>query len=246
MRALNDFIYRSIEQRRAQPEVWQTGSDLLSILLRAAESGEQLGELEVRDEMMSVYFAGHETTAQAMTWTWYALSEHPEVLRRVENEVAEVLSGRTPTLEDVAQLTYTRQVVEESLRLYPPVFAFARDALEDDAISGYRVPKGAMVIVSPYVTHRHPEFWPDPERFDPNRFEESQVKARPKFAYFPFAGGHHVCIGNNFALLEQVLVLASVCQRYRLRHAPGHKVEIRPMITLRSRYGMLMHLEPRT
>lgn len=247
LRTLDTFLYGIIERRERQPDVYQQATDLLSILLRARDgaSGERMTRQQVRDEVMSVYFAGHETTAQALTWTWYLLSQHPEAETRLHAELDAVLGGRLPTLGDLHHLDYTRMVIEESMRLFPPVYAFARDAVTDDEIGGYHIPRGAMIILSPYVTHHHPQFWDAPERFEPERFTPERAKARHRLAYFPFASGPHTCIGNNFAMLEATLVLAMVAQRYRLRLVPNHPVEIASMITLRPRHGMRMTLEAR-
>jgi cytochrome P450 len=189
---------------------------------------------------MTFLLAGHETTAVALTWTWYLLARHPEVAERLREEVAGAIGTRTPTIEDVPRLGYARRVVEEAMRLYPPVWGFMRQAIEPDEVGGYRVPKRAVVTISPYVTHRHPAFWEEPERFDPERFALEQVRARLRFAYLPFSGGPRLCIGNEFALLEAQLVVAMTIQRYRLRLVSGTPVEPESRLTLRPRGGLPM------
>jgi cytochrome P450 len=231
-----------IKERRAHNA--DTG-DLLSMLLlaRDEETGEGMNDRQVRDEVMTLLLAGHETTANTLTWTWYLLSQYPQVESRLHAELAMVLGGNAPTLEHLPQLTYTSMVLQEALRLYPPIWVLSRKALADDELGGYHIPQGSMVVLSPYVTHRHPAFWEQPEVFDPDRFTPERVAARPHFAHFPFGGGPRLCIGNNFALMEAQLVLATVAQRYRLRLVPGHPVVPEAKITLRPRYGMPMTLQ---
>ncbi len=188
--------------------------------------------------------AGHETTAVALTWTWYLLSQHREVEEQVRDEVRSVLGDRVPTVADLPRLALTRRVIEESMRLYPPVYAVAKDVVADDVIGGYRIPARSMILLSQYITHRHPEFWDDPERFDPDRFLPERVAARPRFAYFPFLGGPHHCIGSEFAMMEAMLIVAMTLQRFRLRLMPGAVVEPESKLTLRPRGGLPMVLEP--
>jgi cytochrome P450 len=238
---LDRVVYDIIDRRRRDGQ--DTG-DLLSVLLTAQdeETGERMTDRQLRDEVITFIGAGHETTAQALAWTFYLLSQHPEVDRRFRAEVADVVATRTPTAQDLANLTYTRRVIEESLRLYPPVWGMTRGVTEDDVIGGYHIPARSIVIVCQYVTHRHPAFWDDPERFDPDRFLPERIAALPRYAYFPFAGGPHQCIGNEFAIMEAQLVLAMVAQRYRLSLVPGNSVEPDPIFTLRPRPGVVMAL----
>jgi len=245
LRAVDRIVYRMIERRR-RGEV--QADDLLSMLLNARdeETGEGMDDKQLRDEVMTVFLAGHETTANALSFAVYLVSQHPDVEERVTAEVDAALSGRTPAFEDVPSLPYTRMVVEETLRLYPPAYAFARRALEDDEVLGYRVPKDAGVLISPWVTHRHPDLWHQPERFDPERFAPERANGRPRFAYLPFGGGPRQCIGNEFAIMELVLVLATIAQRFRLRLAPGHAVEPEPVITLRPKGGLPMTVTARS
>jgi cytochrome P450 len=241
---LDTVVSGIIRHRRA--DTADTG-DLLSMLLqvRDEETGEGMSDHQVRDEVMTLLLAGHETTANALTWTWYLLSQHPDVESRLHAELATALGGAVPTVERLPHLTYIAMVLQESLRLYPPIWVLSRKALADDELGGYRIPQGSMVILSPYATHRHPAFWEQPEVFDPERFTPERVEARPHFAHFPFGGGPRQCIGSSFALMEAQAVLATVAQQYRLRLAPGAVVAPEAKITLRPRYGMPMTLEPR-
>jgi len=218
------------------------GADLLSMLLdaRDEDTGGSMSERQVRDEVLTLMLAGHETTATALTWTCYLLSQHLEIEARLRDELAAVLGGRTPTIGDLPDLSFTRMVIEESMRLYPPAWVVSRNAIGDDEIGGYRVRRGTSMMMCSFITHRHPAFWPDPERFDPDRFTAALSRERPAYSYFPFGGGPRVCIGNNFAMTEAQLVLAMIAQRYRLRLVPGHPVELQPLVTLRARHGMLM------
>ena len=233
------IVMKAIAARRA---AGTESDDLLSMLMSSedAETGERMTDRQLRDEVMTMFLAGHETTANALIWTWYLLSQNPEAREKLEAEVDTVLGGRTPTLEDLRELRYTRRVFDESMRLYPPAWIVERSAIGADALSGFAIPKRSAVLLSPFLTHRHPEFWPDPLRFDPDRFTEEAIAARPSFAYFPFGGGPRQCIGNNFALMESQLIIAAVAQRVRLSLAPGVKVELNPLVTLRPRGGMNM------
>jgi cytochrome P450 len=244
IRTLDRIVFDIIESRRRAEEE-ETG-DLLDMLLRARdeESGETMTDRQLRDEVMTFVLAGHETTAVALTWTWYLLDRHPDVLARLRAEVATVLGGRTPALEDVPRLSYTRMVVEEAMRLYPPVWGFMRQSVGPDRIGGYDIPKGTVIAICPYIIHRHPDFWPDPERFDPERFTPERVRERPRFAYLPFSGGPRLCIGNEFALMEAQLVVAMTVQRYRLALVPGARVEPESRVTLRPRAGLPMSVAP--
>jgi cytochrome P450 len=203
-----------------------------------AKSG--MSDRQLHDEVITLIIAGHETVASALTWTWYLLSMHPAVFRELRCELDRVLAGRAPGINELPDLPYTRMVFEEALRLYPPAWIISRKTLAEDQIGPYRVPAGALVVTSPYVTHRLPEFWPNPEGFDPERFAAGADAGRPRFAYFPFGGGPRLCIGNNFALVEAQLVLATVAQRYRLDLTPGQAIEPEPSVTLRPKHGLWM------
>jgi cytochrome P450 len=238
-RFLDESVYRLIAERR-RSEV--DGGDLLSMLLlaRDEETGEGMSDRQLRDEVVTILVAGYETTATTLAWTWHLLGEHPEAEARLHAELDETLNGRTPTFEDLGSLPYTKMVIQEAMRLYPPAWALVRRAREDDEIRDYRVPAGSTIVLCQYVTHRHPDFWEEPERFDPERFAPERAAGRPPFAYFPFGGGQRLCIGNNLAMMEAQLILATVARRYRLRPVPGHPVEPEPLITLRPRHGVLM------
>ena len=189
LRVLDDLVYRIIEPASSrQPG---GGGHLLAMFMSAVdeETGERMDDRQLRDEIITMYLAGHETTALALTWTWHLLSHHPAVYDRLEAELAEVLGGRVPAVADLPRLRYTRMVLDEAMRLYSPIWTIARDVRDDDEISGYRIPAGATVLLSQYVIHRRPEVWPDPDRFDPERFAPERVKERHKFAYFPFSTG---------------------------------------------------------
>ncbi len=220
--------------------------DLLSLLLAARDqdTGEAMSDQQVRDEALTLILAGHETTANALAWTWYLLSQNPDVERNLHAELADVLGGRAPAAADLPNLRYTSMVIDESMRLYPPAWSVGRSPVADDEILGFTIPKGSSVMLSQWLTHRHPDFWENPEQFDPDRFSPERSANRPRYAYFPFGGGPRQCIGNVFALTEANLILAAVAQKYRLRLAPGHRVELQPLVTLRPRYGLKMTAEP--
>ncbi len=205
-----------------------------------ADSGEPMDDKQLRDEVRTIFLAGHETTANALTWTWFLLARNPNAAKKLRAELAQVLGGRIPTVADVPRLPYTKMVVEESMRLLPPVWGMSREVIADDEIGGYRIRAGGTVIFSQFITQRRPEFWEDPETFDPERFAPDRAKERHRFAYFPFGGGQRVCIGSNFAMLEAQLILATIAQQYELDLVPGHPVEPEPLVTLRPKHGMMM------
>ncbi len=238
---LDTFVYRMIAERR---DNGRGNDDLLAMLLNARdeETGEGMSDRQLRDEVMTMFVAGHQTTANVLAWTWYLLSKNPEIERRLQAELVRVLGNRTPTYRDVPQLTYTRMVIEEAMRLYPPTWITARRPVEADTISGYHIPANSVVLLSPYVTHHHPTFWESPEGFDPDRFTPKQVAERPRYAYFPFGGGPRVCVGRSLALVEAQLIVATVAQKYRLVLVPGYPVEPQAMMTLQPRHGVLMTL----
>jgi cytochrome P450 len=240
LRALDAVVLDLIQQRRQS-----TGqNDLLSMLvdMRDAETGEGMTDRQLRDEVMTLMLAGHETTSVALAWTFTFLSRYPGVRRTLEDELKAVLGGRAAGFEDLPRLRYTRMVLEETMRLLPPAWVVTRSAIADDEVDGYLVPAGSRLLVSPYVTHRDPALWPNPEGFDPLRFEASE---QPRYAYFPFGGGPHLCIGAGFAMMEAQIVLATVAQHLRLDLVPGHPVEVEPLVTLRPRHGIRMTLHAR-
>jgi len=218
--------------------------DLLDSLMQArdADGSGDFDDAWLRDEVVTLMLAGHKTTANALTWSWHLLSLHPEIERQVHEEARALLNGRAPTFDELERLPYARQVVEEAMRLYPPIWAMERRALEEDEIGGFAIPKGGTVIVASYVMHRHPEFWDRPERFDPERFTATAAAKRPDYLYLPFGSGPRVCIGMSFALAEATLLLATVIQQCRLLPAPGAKVIPQPGITLGVRDGLPMRL----
>jgi len=217
------------------------------LLLAQDEEGDGGGmtDQQVRDEALTLFLAGHETTANALTWTWYLLSQNPECERRLHQEVDAVLDGRPATAADLPALRYTEKVFSEAMRLYPPAWAIGRMSIGPFELRGLKIGAGSILIASPYVTQRDPRWFPDPERFDPERWTPEARDARPKFSYFPFGGGARVCIGERFAWMEGVLVLATLAHKWKLQLAPGQKVETLPLITLRTRYGMRMIIESR-
>src|SRR5215207_7801121 len=242
---LDATIYRLIDERR------RTGGDrgdLLSMLLLAQDTegdGGGMTDLQLRDEAMTLFLAGHEATANAMTWTWYLLSQHPDVEARVHAEIDTALGVRLPAADDLPLLPYTRMVLAESMRLYPPAWIVGRRALGPFEANGYTIPARSIVLLSQYTMHRDARWFPDPERFDPERFTPERQAERPKFTYFPFGGGPRVCIGEQFAWMEGIILLATIAQRWRLRLVPGHPVALQPIITLRPKHGMRMVVEAR-
>jgi cytochrome P450 len=245
IQTLDQIIATIIAERRQQPA---GQPDLLDHLLSARDetTGAGMSERQIRDEVITVFFAGHETSAQTLTWLWYLLAQHPEVEQQLHTELARVLGGRTPTVADLPQLGYTQLVVREALRLYPAVWTFPRQAITGDTIAGYHIPAGSLMFPAPYLTHRHPAFWDSPEVFDPERFKPERSQDRHDYAYYPFGGGKRSCIGSHFAMQQIQLVVATVAQHYRLRLVPGQVIEPRSAITLHPAHGLRMQLEPRS
>jgi len=242
---LDDTIYRMIDERRASGK---DHGDFLSMLLLAQDvegDGGSMTDLQVRDEAMTLFLAGHETTAIALTWSWYLLSQHPAVESKFHDELDQVLGGRLPAVEDLPKLTYTRKVLAESMRLYPPAYVFGRKAIHDFPIGKYVAPAGATILISPYVLHHDARNFPEPDKFDPERWTPEAETQRPKFSYLPFGAGPRVCIGESFAWMEGILVLATLGQQWRMRLVPGHPIALQPMITLRPKYGMRMMIHRR-
>jgi cytochrome P450 len=221
--------------------------DLLTRLLNATDeqNGKGMSEDQLLDEVITLFFAGHETTAQALTWLWYLLSQNPGPRAKLEAELDSVLGGRAPTLDDLHHLPYTRAVVDESMRVFPPIWTFVRQSLVEDEIRGYRIDKGSMMMIAPYITHRMPEFFPDPQVFRPERFLPGAEPKIPPHAYLPFGGGPRICIGNNFALLEMVMTVAAVAQKFHLTPTTNEPVLPEPMATLRLNRALLANVEPR-
>ena len=230
--AINAFISRMVsEARRSAPPP----RGLLAALLASSATGEPLTDAELCDELKAILVAGHTTTASALAWTWHVVSEHPDARQQLEEECHALPGGRAPGVDTLPRLGYTRRVIEEVLRLYPPTWVTARMPVEDDTLAGYTIPTGAIVLLSPYVTHRHPAVWDAPEVFDPDRFTPGRAAARPNFAYFPFGGGPRHCVGSAFATTEMQLIVASVTQRYRVTRVSGARVS--PLVGLTLRPG---------
>jgi cytochrome P450 len=243
VRRLDAIIYRLIAERRSGGA---DRGDLLSLLLHARDEEDRGGmtDRQVRDEAMTLFLAGHETTALALSWTWYLLGRHPDIEARLAEEWRQVLGGRPPTFDDLPRLRYTEWVVLESLRLYPPAPSIGREALAECSLGGFRVPRGTTILMSPWVVHRDPRWFERPEEFLPERWADGGAQ-RPKYAYFPFGGGPRLCIGNNFALTEAALVLATLGQRYRFTLVPDHPVTTWPTVTLRPKDGIRAVLQAR-
>lgn len=242
---LDAIIYRLIEERRLSGK---DRGDLLSMLLLAQDTegdGEGMTDEQLRDEVMTIFLAGHETTANALTWTWYLLSQNPEAEAKLHEEIDRVLQARLPVFEDVAQLKYTEMVLAESMRLYPPAWALGRIALAECEIAGYVVPAKSLVLMSQFVMHRDPRYFPDPLRFDPDRWTTEARESRPQFSYFPFGGGPRRCIGEGFAWMEGILLVAAIAQQWQMRLVENHPVALKPVITLRPKHGMRMTLTRR-
>jgi cytochrome P450 len=244
---LDALIYRMVQQRRSASAQRRQGvvpdsarSDVLSMLIDAHEDESALSDQEIRDEVMTLLLAGHETTANALMWTWYLLSQSPDARARLQREVDGVLGGRPPEVSDAAALPFTTAVVTEAMRLYPPAWTIGRRALEPVEIGGYAVPAGALVFMSQWTLHRDARFFGEPERFLPERWTAEFKAALPKHAYFPFGGGTRQCIGESFAWMELVLVVAAIAARWELELVPGHPVVPQPLLTLRAKHGMRM------
>jgi len=242
-RQLDDIVYGLIHRRRSDGEI---ADDLLSGLLQAQAIGRRaMSDEQLRDEVMTLLLAGHETTAVSLSWTWYLLAQYPEVEKKLCSELRAVLNGRSPRVQDLSRLPYTERVVKEAMRLYPPAWAIVRNSLKDCDLGGYRVPAGATVMMSQWVMHRDPRYYDQPEQFNPDRWLEARVKGASKFTYFPFGGGPRTCIGASFATMEGVLVLAAIAQSYQVRVVQDFPVEPLPTITLRPRRGIKVVLTRR-
>jgi cytochrome P450 len=240
---METLAYEIIRNRRQQQE---DVGDLLSMLLNAVdENGQGMDDKQLRDEVMTLLLAGHETLASTLIWTWYLLTQHPEAQEHLHAELDQILAGRTPTMEDLPQLNYTRMVLEETMRLYPAVWQLMRRAIRDDEIDGYHIPANSSILWSPYIAHRHPDFWEKPEQFYPEHFSLECSAKRPRHAYMPFSSGPRTCVGNTFAMTEMQLVLATIAQQYRVSLAPGHHVEVEPLLSLRPKNGVLVSIERR-
>ncbi len=240
---LNNIVYRMIEERRNDP---RGRDDLLTMLLRSQDpenEGYTMSNEEVRDEVMTLFLAGQESMANALSWTWYLVAQHPEVRARLQDELAQVLGGRLPNVTDLGQLRYTEKIFKESLRLYPPAWAVVRRIKEDYQVNGYLLPGGSDIMMSEHVVHRNPKFYDNPEMFNPGRWTNEMEKNLPKFAYFPFGGGPRRCIGEPFAWMEGVLILAAIASRWNLHLVPKQTVTPQPLITTRPKNGLKVIVE---
>jgi len=238
-------VLRLIESRRRGGAA---ANDLLDLLLAARDeqSGTGMSDKQLKDEVLTVLFAGHDTTAAALSWAWLLLAKHPDVQEALHDEAAALLGGRTPTAADLPSLPLATAVFEETLRLYPPAPGLARQALAADEFQGYPIPAKAIVMPSQWVTHRHPAYWDEPDEFRPERFLPGRVPKRPKFAYFPFGGGPRACIGNTFALIEGALILAALSQRFHFRPADDREVEMDTTFVLRPKGAVNLIVRKRT
>lgn len=244
-KTIDRIVLEIIRARREQPT---EDVDLLSMLLAAKdeETGEGMSDRELLNEVITLINAGHETTATTLAWTWQLLGTHPKVMAQMQAEIDDVLQGGPPTFEKLPQLQYIRRVFDESLRLCPPGMSLApRVAKEDDEIGGYRIPKGSILNIATYYTLRHPDFWQDPETFDPNRFLPERVAQRPKSVYMPWGAGPHICIGKNFAVMESMMILSAIAQRFQVKLVSQQPVEIDPRFTLRPKHGVKVTLNKR-
>ena len=238
---IDAVVYRMIDAHRRSGR--DSGS-LLDLMLAASPANDEASRQALRDQVITIFLAGNETVANALSWTWYLLSENPECEAKLHEEVDRVLAGRLAVAADVPNLRYTETVMAESLRLYPPAWAMGRYARNDFTLGEYFLPARTTVLISQFITHRDPRYFPDPLRFDPDRFSAEGKARRTKFTYFPFGAGARQCIGESFAWMEGVLILATLAQKWKLRLDPGHRIEPQPLITLRPKYGMLMEVVP--
>lgn len=244
IRQIEKVLYRMIAEKRASG---RDAGDLLSMLLAAQdEDGSRMTDKQLRDEAITLFLAGHETTANALSWTWWLLAQNPAAEAKLHAELRTVLAGRAPSFDDLPKLVYANHIITESMRLYPPAWGTARTAIEDHEIAGYAVPKGSGVSFTQWTVHRDARWYDTPEEFRPERWEGDLLKRIPRFAYFPFGGGPRQCIGNSFALMETALTLATIAQQYRFRLVEGHPVVPLASITLRPRYGIRVTLESRS
>lgn len=244
VKKIDQVIYRIIAERRAQGD---DAGDLLSMLLKARdEDGSQMNDKQLRDEVMTLFLAGHETTALVLAWAWYLLGSNSEVEKKFHAELDEVIGDRAPTFDDLPRLKYTEQIAKETMRLYPPAYGLGREAIADCEIGGYRVPAGTQVFVFQWVTQRDARFFDDPLAFKPERWTEEFEAQLPRYAYFPFGGGPRACVGASFAMMEMILVLATIGKRYRLELVRDHPVETYPAMSLRPKHGVKVLVRERT
>ena len=240
-----EHIMRTVVQDKAARK--GEGQDLLTMLMQAHEENTSaiLSDRSIRDQLITLFIAGHDTTVSVLSWTLFLIGQHPEVVERIEHEVDTVLGDGEPVYEHLSSLTYTKQVIEEAMRLYPPAYGLTRKALTNTTLGGYFIPAGSLLFISPYVMHRHPGYWDEPLRFDPDRFTKERCDKRLRYTYFPFAGGPRTCIGVHLAMIEMVLVLAMTTRAYSVRLAPECPVVPRPLLVLRTKEGVVVRLSRR-
>jgi cytochrome P450 len=240
-KAIRGVVEKIIDKRRQSAEHYD---DLLAMLMEAKDedTGEMMSNEQILDEVVTIFLAGHETTAVALSWLFHCVEENAEVEAKLLAEAKTVLNGNIPQLDDLRSLEYTRMVIDETMRLYPPAWVIGRQALDDDEIGGYHIPKGVNTLIPVYAIHRDKRYWDDPEKFIPERFSKEKAKSYHKFLYFPFGGGPRLCIGNNFALMEMQLIVPMILQRYQLRKPKGFQFKQDPLITMRPEPEMLMQL----
>jgi cytochrome P450 len=242
-RSLETVVAQLVAERDGRPT---DGDDVLTRLIQStrAEADPRVGRIRMRDELVTLLLAGHETTASTLSWSFHLLDDHPEVWERLHEEAVTVLGDRLPVYEDLHQLKYTSMVLDEVMRLYPPVWILPRLAQGVDEVGGYHIPAGSDVVICPYTLHRHPAFWTDPTRFDPERFDPNLRTDRPRYAHIPFGAGPRFCVGNNLGMMEAAFVLAMVARELRLTKVPGHPIVPEPMLSLRVRGGLPMTVHP--
>jgi cytochrome P450 len=243
-KVVDDVVYNIIEKRKTSGDMEQ--GDLLSMLMNAKdENGDGMNPQQLRDEVITLFVAGHETTALTLSWLFYLLAENPHVQQCLYQEIEATIGNRAITLEDLRKMPYLNMVIDETLRLYPVGWLFPRFAYQNTTLAGYDIKAGDMVLTSPYVLHRDPRWFPNPEQFDPERFNEENSKSMGKYTYLPFGGGPRVCIGNSFAMMEMQIIVATIAQHYTLELLPNQTIVPEPLVTIRPKYGITMRLNPR-
>lgn len=240
-----DKVIQNIIDKKRKTGASEKEGDLLDMLMEAVdeETGEKMSDKQLRDEVMTIFLAGHETSANALAYLWLLLSENPQAERKVVEEIQNLLQGRAPEAEDLKNLVYLRQVIHETLRLFPPVYAFERCSIEEDVIGGYHIPKRTNVIVPAFIVHRLPAYWDEPDQFRPERFESEKMKKMPRYAFFPFGGGPRLCIGDQFAIFEMLVVVSMLRQKFRLHKPEDYQLKLDPLVTLRPREDIVLLLE---
>ena len=241
-RALQSLVQQLMDDRRESSKRYD---DFLEAFMEAKdkETGEGMTDKEIIDEVMTLIIAGHETGATTLNWAWYLLSQNPAEEKKLQDEADSVIAGDVPTFDEVGNMPFSRQVIEEALRLYPPVWLYSRTAIEDDKVCGYDIPAGTNIFFAPYYLHRHPDFWDEPEAFKPDRFSVEEIKKRHKFAFIPFSAGPRRCIGDYFSIVEMQIHLGTMAKKFKLEYVADEKgVELDPQVNLRSKNSIMMKL----